>query len=180
MVFGQRVHGHHTMAQVKSDQKSGGANRPALETAGSRAVAPRLNTVYINTVTDGPPSLARNSLQRQNHIWRGGALPPVRQCRQPAPTALCRALDAELPGGGMASRRAGRGRCDPVRRVWENFRLSVPALAASYRGLCASVIAWTGNLPICPRAPALRAAGVRLEGLDRGAGHLIPAGGTRL
>jgi cell division inhibitor SulA/protein ImuA len=93
-------------------------------------------------------------LQRQA-VWRGGA--PAAGAPA-APTGYA-ALDAELPGGGWpAGLVEVLGRAEGIGEL----QVVLPALArltsAGHR------IAWLAP-PYLPYAPALRAAGVRLEGL---------------
>src|SRR5215813_6629928 len=101
-------------------------------------------------------SLVASLLQRQS-VWRGGA--PSASGTPAVPTGF-EALDAELPGGGWP----GGGLVEVLCRsegIGE-LQLILPALvaltAAGHR------VAWLAP-PHLPYAPALRAAGVRLEHL---------------
>src|SRR5258706_14664736 len=97
-----------------------------------------------------------NLLQRQA-VWRGGA--PAAAGAPAAQTGYA-ALDAELPGGGWPVGGLAELLCR-AEGVGE-LQIVLPALA----GLTAAGhrIAWLAP-PYLPYAPALRAAGVRLEGL---------------
>lgn len=97
-----------------------------------------------------------NILQRQP-VWRGGA--PSAAAAQGVPTGFA-ALDRELPGGGWPA-----GALTEILAAREGvgeLRMVLPALAA----LTASGkrIAWLAP-PHLPYAPALAAAGVKLEHL---------------
>ena len=99
-------------------------------------------------------------LQRQA-VWRGGAVPAasIEPAALAAPTGFA-GLDAELPGGGwpvgglveVLCRAEGIG----------ELQIVLPALAALTAA--GHRIAWLAP-PHLPYAPALRAAGVRLERL---------------
>ena len=98
-------------------------------------------------------------LQRQA-VWRGGALALPAVTAVPAVPTGFAALDRELPGGGwpagglaeVLSRDEGIG----------ELQLVLPALAALTGA--GQRVAWLAP-PHLPYAPALRAAGVRLERL---------------
>jgi len=94
-------------------------------------------------------------LQRQA-VWRGGA--PAAAAAPAAPTGFA-ALDAELPGGGWPA-----GLVEVLCRAEGVGELQVvlPALAALTAA--GHRVAWLAP-PHLPYAPALRAAGLRLEGL---------------
>jgi hypothetical protein len=94
-------------------------------------------------------------LQRQA-VWRGGA---VAAALPAAPTGFA-ALDALLPGGGWPAGGLAELLC-PGEGVGE-LQVVLPALAALTAA--GRRIAWLAP-PHLPYAPALRAAGVRLEGL---------------
>ena len=96
-------------------------------------------------------------IQRQN-VWRGGIIPAI--SAEPAVPTGHAGLDAELPGGGW-----------PVGGLVEAFchtegigelQIVLPALAALTAA--GHRVAWLAP-PHLPYAPALRAAGVRLEQL---------------
>ncbi len=94
-------------------------------------------------------------LQRQA-VWRGGA--PAAAAVPAAPTGFA-ALDAEFPGGGWPA-----GLVEVLCRAEGVGELQVvlPALAALTAA--GHRVAWLAP-PHLPYAPALRAAGLRLEGL---------------
>ncbi|MCC6212049.1 MAG: translesion DNA synthesis-associated protein ImuA [Burkholderiales bacterium] len=94
-------------------------------------------------------------LQRQA-VWRGAAADAGLPA---APTGFA-ALDAELPGGGWPAGSLAEVLC-PDEGVGE-LQIVLPALAALTSA--GRRIAWLAP-PYLPYAPALRAAGVRLEGL---------------
>jgi cell division inhibitor SulA/protein ImuA len=94
-------------------------------------------------------------LQRQA-VWRGAA---VAAGLPAAPTGFA-ALDAALPGGGWPTGGLAELLC-PGEGVGE-LQVVLPALAALTAA--GRRIAWLAP-PHLPYAPALRAAGVRLEGL---------------
>lgn len=95
-------------------------------------------------------------LQRQA-VWRGGA--PAAAALPAARTGYA-ALDAELPGGGWPAGGLAEVLC-PTEGIGE-LQIVLPALAALTAA--GHRIAWLAP-PYLPYAPALRAAGVRLEGL---------------
>ena len=96
------------------------------------------------------------SLLQRQAVWRGGA--PA--AGTPAAPTGYAALDAELPGGGWPAGGLAELLCR-AEGVGE-LQIVLPALA----GLTAAGhrIAWLAP-PYLPYAPALRAAGVRLEAL---------------
>jgi protein ImuA len=94
-------------------------------------------------------------LQRQT-VWRGGA--PA--AAAPAAQTGYAALDAELPGGGWPVGGLAELMCHSE-GVGE-LQIVLPALAALTAA--GRRIAWLAP-PYLPYAPALRAAGLRLEGL---------------
>jgi len=94
-------------------------------------------------------------LQRQA-VWRGG---PVAAGLPAAPTGFA-ALDAELPGGGWPAGGLVELLCR-TEGVGE-LQIALPALAALTAA--GHRVAWLAP-PHLPYAPALRAAGVRLDGL---------------
>jgi hypothetical protein len=91
-------------------------------------------------------------LQRQT-VWRGGAVPAV----PAAPTGYAE-LDAGLPGGGWPVGGLAEVLCQ-AEGVGE-LQIVLPALAALT--VAGHRVAWLAP-PHLPYAPALRAAGVRLE-----------------
>ena len=95
-------------------------------------------------------------LQRQA-VWRGGALAAA---AVPAVPTGFAALDRELPGGGWPAGGLAEVLC-PGEGIGE-LQLVLPALAALTAAGCR--VAWLAP-PHLPYAPALRAAGVRLERL---------------
>jgi hypothetical protein len=94
-------------------------------------------------------------LQRQS-VWRGGA--PA--AAAPAAQTGYAALDAELPGGGWPVGGLAELLCR-TEGIGE-LQIVLPALAALTQA--GHRIAWLAP-PYLPYAPALQAAGVRLEGL---------------
>ena len=94
-------------------------------------------------------------LQRQS-VWRGGAPSAAAPA---APTGYA-ALDAALPGGGWPAGGLAELLCD-AEGVGE-LQVVLPALAALTAA--GRRVAWLAP-PYLPYAPALKAAGVRLEGL---------------
>jgi hypothetical protein len=105
----------------------------------------------MNTLTD--------ILQRQA-VWRGGAPAASSPPSLPAAHTGFAALDAELPGGGWPAGGLAEVLCR-AEGVGE-LQIVLPALAALTTA--GHRIAWLAP-PYLPYAPALRAAGVRLEGL---------------
>jgi len=95
-------------------------------------------------------------LQRQA-VWRGGA--PAAPAAPAAPTGFA-ALDAELPGGGWPVGGLAELLC-PTEGIGE-LQIVLPALAALTEA--GHRVAWLAP-PYLPYAPALRAAGVRLDRL---------------
>jgi len=95
-------------------------------------------------------------LQRQT-VWRGGA--PAGAAVAAARTGFA-ALDAELPGGGWPVGGLAELLC-PTEGIGE-LQIVLPALAALTSA--GHRIAWLAP-PYLPYAPALRAAGVRLDRL---------------
>jgi len=93
-------------------------------------------------------------LQRQA-VWRGGA--PTPAAVPAAPTGFA-ALDAELPGGGWPAGGLAELLC-PTEGIGE-LQIVLPALAALTEA--GHRVAWLAP-PYLPYAPALRAAGVRLD-----------------
>jgi hypothetical protein len=98
-------------------------------------------------------------LQRQT-VWRGGApAAAVAPIVPAAPTGFA-VLDAELPGGGWPVGGLAELLC-PTEGIGE-LQIVLPALAALTAA--GHRVAWLAP-PYLPYAPALRAAGVRLNGL---------------
>ena len=97
-------------------------------------------------------------LQRQT-VWRGGAAATL-PAALPATHTGFAALDAELPGGGWPAGGLTEVLCN-AEGIGE-LQIVLPALAALTSA--GHRIAWLAP-PYLPYAPALRAAGVRLEGL---------------
>jgi hypothetical protein len=93
-------------------------------------------------------------LQRQA-VWRGGTVPAA----STAPTGYAE-LDAELPGGGWPAGGLTEILCH-TEGIGE-LQIALPALAALTAA--GHRVAWLAP-PYLPYAPALRAAGVRLERL---------------
>jgi hypothetical protein len=93
-------------------------------------------------------------LQRQA-VWRGGTVPAA----SAAPTGYA-GLDAELPGGGWPAGGLVEVLCH-TEGIGE-LQIALPALAALTAA--GHRVAWLAP-PHLPYAPALRAAGVRLEQL---------------
>jgi len=93
-------------------------------------------------------------LQRQA-VWRGGTVPAA----SAAPTGYAE-LDAELPGGGWPAGGLAEILCH-TEGIGE-LQIALPALAALTAA--GHRVAWLAP-PHLPYAPALRAAGVRLERL---------------
>ena len=92
---------------------------------------------------------------RRPSVWRGGALASV---AAPAVPSGFAALDAELPGGGWPA--GALTEILAAREGMGELQLVLPALAAlTAEG---KQIAWLAP-PHLPYAPALAAAGVRLE-----------------
>lgn len=92
---------------------------------------------------------------RQPSVWRGGALAPA---AVPAVPSGFTALDAELPGGGWPA--GALTEIFAAREGMGELQLVLPALAALTAD--GKRIAWLAP-PHLPYAPALAAAGVRLE-----------------
>jgi hypothetical protein len=100
-------------------------------------------------------SAALDAVLLHHPVWRGGALA---QAAQPAaPTGYAR-LDRELPGGGWPAGALTEILC--ASEGIGELQLVLPALAALSRA--GKRIAWLAP-PHLPYAPALAAAGVRLE-----------------
>ena len=99
-------------------------------------------------------------LQRQA-VWRGGAVPAAsaEPAAPAAPTGFA-GLDAELPGGGWPAGGLVEVLCR-AEGIGE-LQIVLPALAALTAA--GHRVAWLAP-PHLPYAPALRAAGVRLERL---------------
>ena len=99
-------------------------------------------------------------LQRQA-VWRGGAVPGASAgpAAPAAPTGFA-VLDAELPGGGWPAGGLAEVLCR-TEGIGE-LQIVLPALAALTAA--GHRVAWLAP-PHLPYAPALRAAGVRLERL---------------
>ena len=97
-------------------------------------------------------------LQRQA-VWRGGAVPAasIEPAALAAPTGFA-GLDAELPGGGWPVGGLVEVLCS-AEGIGE-LQIVLPALAALTAA--GHRVAWLAP-PHLPYAPALRAAGVRLE-----------------
>jgi cell division inhibitor SulA/protein ImuA len=97
-------------------------------------------------------------LQRQA-VWRGGAVPAasIEPAALAAPTGFA-GLDAELPGGGWPAGGLVEVLCR-AEGIGE-LQIVLPALAALTAA--GHRVAWLAP-PHLPYAPALRAAGVRLE-----------------
>ena len=96
-------------------------------------------------------------LQRQT-VWRGGAAPAA--LAEPAVPTSYPGLDAELPGGGWPAGGLAEVFCH-TEGIGE-LQIVLPALAALTAA--GHRVAWLAP-PHLPYAPALRAAGVRLEQL---------------
>jgi hypothetical protein len=95
------------------------------------------------------------SLFQRHSVWRGGA--PSAQGAAAVPTGF-QALDEELPGGGWPAGGLVEVFCQGE-GIGE-LQLVLPALAGLTRA--GQRIAWLAP-PYLPYAPALRAAGVRLD-----------------
>jgi hypothetical protein len=101
------------------------------------------------------PSAALDAVLLHHPVWRGGAL--AQAALQAVPTGYAR-LDRELPGGGWPAGALTEILC--ADEGIGELQLVLPALAAlSHAG---HRIAWLAP-PHLPYAPALAAAGVRLE-----------------
>lgn len=101
------------------------------------------------------PSAALDAVLLHHPVWRGGAL--AQGALQAVPTGYAR-LDRELPGGGWPAGALTEILC--ADEGIGELQLVLPALAAlSHAG---KRIAWLAP-PHLPYAPALAAAGVRLE-----------------
>lgn len=101
------------------------------------------------------PTAALDAVLLRHPVWRGGSLaaPTV-----PAVPSGCAALDHELPGGGWPAGTLSEFLC--ARQGVGELQLVLPALAALSRA--GGRIAWLAP-PHLPYAPALAAAGLRLE-----------------
>lgn len=97
-------------------------------------------------------------LRQRTSVWQGGA-PAAIPALPGTPTGFD-ALDAALPGGGWPAGGLAEALCR-AEGVGE-LQVVLPALAALTQA--GRRIAWLAP-PHLPYAPALRAAGVRLEGL---------------
>ena len=101
------------------------------------------------------PSAALDAVLLHHPVWRGGAL--AQTVPQAVPTGFA-VLDRELPGGGWPTGALTEILC--ADEGIGELQLVLPALAAlSHAG---SRVAWLAP-PHLPYAPALAAAGVRLE-----------------
>jgi len=101
------------------------------------------------------PSAALDAVLLHHPVWRGGA--PAQAGSRGIPTGFC-LLDRELPGGGWPAGALTEILC--ADEGIGELQLVLPALAAL---TCAgSRVAWLAP-PHLPYAPALAAAGVRLE-----------------
>jgi len=101
------------------------------------------------------PSAALDAVLLHHPVWRGGAL--AQTVPQAVPTGFA-GLDRELPGGGWPAGALTEILC--ADEGIGELQLVLPALAALSRA--GSRVAWLAP-PHLPYAPALAAAGVRLE-----------------
>jgi len=101
------------------------------------------------------PSAALDAVLLHHPVWRGGAL--AQAAPQAVPTGFG-LLDRELPGGGWPAGALTEILC--ADEGIGELQLVLPALAALSRA--GSRVAWLAP-PHLPYAPALAAAGVRLE-----------------
>ncbi len=101
------------------------------------------------------PSTALDAVLLHHPVWRGGAL--AQAAPQVVPTGFD-LLDRELPGGGWPAGALTEILC--ADEGIGELQLVLPALAALSRA--GSRVAWLAP-PHLPYAPALAAAGVRLE-----------------
>jgi cell division inhibitor SulA/protein ImuA len=100
------------------------------------------------------PTAALEAVLRRHPVWRGATAPST----APAVPSGHAALDRELPGGGWVPGTLTEVLC-PGQGIGE-LQLVLPALAALSRAQ--GRIAWLAP-PHLPYAPALAAAGLRLE-----------------
>ncbi|MGE3161810.1 MAG: translesion DNA synthesis-associated protein ImuA [Burkholderiales bacterium] len=103
------------------------------------------------------PTAALDALLDRHPVWRGQGL--ARPAMPPLPSGHA-ALDRELPGGGWPAGALTEILC--AGHGIGELQLVLPALAALSRG--GERIAWLAP-PHLPYAPALAAAGLRLEAL---------------
>jgi cell division inhibitor SulA/protein ImuA len=101
------------------------------------------------------PLPALEAVLQLHPVWRGGA--PASSPAQAVPSGFA-ALDRELPGGGWPTGALSEVLC-PSEGIGE-LQLVLPALVALSRA--GGRIAWLAP-PYLPYAPALAAAGLRLE-----------------
>ena len=101
------------------------------------------------------PSAALDAVLLHHPVWRGGVL--AQAAPQAVPTGFA-GLDRELPGGGWPTGALTEILC--ADEGIGELQLVLPALAALSRA--GSRVAWLAP-PHLPYAPALAAAGVRLE-----------------
>lgn len=101
------------------------------------------------------PTASLDAVLRRHPVWRGGSLAPSAAAAVPSGHAT---LDRELPGGGWPAGALTEILC--ARQGVGELQLVLPALAAlTGRG---GRVAWLAP-PHLPYAPALAAAGLRLE-----------------
>lgn len=100
------------------------------------------------------PNAALEAVLHRHPVWRGAGLAPAARA---VPSGHA-ALDRELPGGGWPAGALTELLC--ARHGVGELQLVMPALAALTRA--AGRIAWLAP-PHLPYAPALAAAGLRLE-----------------
>jgi hypothetical protein len=101
------------------------------------------------------PTAALDAILHRHPVWRGGALAQPSARSVPSGFAV---LDRELPGGGWPAGALSEILC-PRQGIGE-LQLVLPALVALSRA--GGRIAWLAP-PHLPYAPALAAAGLRLE-----------------
>lgn len=101
------------------------------------------------------PTAALDAVLHRHPVWRGGALAQPAARAVPSGFAV---LDRELPGGGWPSGALSEILC--MSQGIGELQLVLPALAALSRA--GGRIAWLAP-PHLPYAPALAAAGLRLE-----------------
>ncbi|MDH5221782.1 MAG: translesion DNA synthesis-associated protein ImuA [Betaproteobacteria bacterium] len=101
------------------------------------------------------PTAALEAVLHRHPVWRGGSLASPAAPAVPSGHA---ALDRELPGGGWPAGALSEILC--ARHGIGELQLVLPALAALSRA--GGRIAWLAP-PHLPYAPALAAAGLRLE-----------------
>jgi hypothetical protein len=112
------------------------------------------------------PTAALEAILHRHPVWRGGGMPQSAARAVPSGHVL---LDRELPGGGWPAGVLTEILC--ARHGIGELQLVLPALAALSRAR--GRIAWLAP-PHLPYAPALAAAGLRLEFLT-----LVRAPGRR-